>query len=102
LDCSLVSNKKFSEILSSNSLSPEPGKVGQSVLKVLHLWRHTKNPHPSTKKCLSEFRLGDLPDFWAFEQLSTTFGTRVARVQSHVRSGCSGAKLSKSGWTWKC
>ena len=36
LDCSLVSNKNFSEILPSNGWCPGPGKVGQGGLKVLH------------------------------------------------------------------
>jgi len=36
-DCSLVSNKNFSEILPSNGLSPGPGKVGHGGLKVLQL-----------------------------------------------------------------
>jgi len=35
LDCSLVSNKNFSEILPSNGLGPGPGEVGQGGLKVL-------------------------------------------------------------------
>jgi len=30
-----------------------------------------------------------------FEQLSTTFSTRVMLVQSHVQSNCFGAKCSK-------
>ena len=47
--CSLVSQKSFSEILPSNGFGPGPGKVGQNCLKVLHLWRHSKNPHPPTK-----------------------------------------------------
>jgi len=34
---SLVSNKKFSEILLSNDWRPGPGEVGQGGLKVLHL-----------------------------------------------------------------
>jgi len=41
LDCSLVSNKNFSEILPSNSWRPEQVKLGQGGLKVLHLWRHS-------------------------------------------------------------
>jgi len=36
-DCSLVSNKNFSEILPSNGWRPGPGKVGQGGLKVFHL-----------------------------------------------------------------
>ena len=35
--CSLVSNKNFRKMLSSNSWCPGPGKVGQEVL---HLLRH--------------------------------------------------------------
>ena len=48
-DCSLVSNKNFSEILPPNSWRPGPGKVGQGGLKVLHLRRHLqkiRNPQP--------------------------------------------------------
>jgi len=40
-DCSLVSNKNFSEILPSCGLGLGPGKVGQGDLKVLHLWCHS-------------------------------------------------------------
>jgi len=39
--------KNFSEILSSSSLDPGPGEVGQIGPKVLHLWYHsqkTRNP----------------------------------------------------------
>jgi len=42
LDCSLVSSKNFSEILTPNGWRPGPGKVGQGSLKVLHLWRHSQ------------------------------------------------------------
>jgi len=42
LDCSLVSNQNFSEILPSNGLSPGQGEVGQGGLKVLHLWHHSQ------------------------------------------------------------
>jgi len=36
-DCSLVSNKIFSEILPSKGLGPKPGEVGQrGGVKVLH------------------------------------------------------------------
>jgi len=53
-DCSLVSNKNFSEILPSNSWRPGPGKVGQGGLKVLHLWHHSQKIHiPQTKQFFS-------------------------------------------------
>jgi len=45
----LVSSKSFSKILSSNSLGPGPGEVGQGSLKVFHLRRHSqkiRNPQP--------------------------------------------------------
>jgi len=42
-NCSLVSNKNFSEILLSSSLGTGPGERGQ---KVLHLWHHLKKLHP--------------------------------------------------------
>jgi len=49
-DCSLVSNKNFSEILPSNGLGPGPGEVGQGGPKVLPLITSlTKNPQPPTK-----------------------------------------------------
>jgi len=49
-DCSLVSSKNFSKILSPNSWHPGPGKVGQGGLKVFHLWRHSqKNYTPQAK-----------------------------------------------------
>ena len=60
-DCSLVSNKIFSEILPPNGWRPGPGKVGQGGLKVLYLWCHiTKNLHPPSKKYFFECRLEDL------------------------------------------
>jgi len=37
LDCSLVSNKNFSEILPSTILGPGLGEVGQGGLKFLQL-----------------------------------------------------------------
>ena len=42
LDCSLVSNTNFSEMLLSNGRRPGPGKVGQGGLKVLYLWHHSQ------------------------------------------------------------
>jgi len=36
-DCSLVSNKNFSEILPSNGFGLGPGEVGQGGLKALYL-----------------------------------------------------------------
>jgi len=50
LDCILVSNKNFSEILPSNDLGPGPGEVGQGILKVLHLWHHTQKIHTNHPK----------------------------------------------------
>jgi len=61
-DCSLVSNKYFSEILPSNGLGPEPAEVGRGGLKVLHLWRHSQKIHtPPSKKFIFECRLEDFP-----------------------------------------
>jgi len=61
-DCSLVSSKNFSEILSPQGWRPGPGKMGQGGLKVLQLWRHSqKNPQPPIKKNFFECRLEDLP-----------------------------------------
>ena len=47
LDCSLKSNKNFSEILPSNGWRPGPGEVGQksSTYDVTH-----KKPTPPSKK----------------------------------------------------
>jgi len=50
LDCSLVSNKKFSEILPPNDWSLGPGKVGQGSLKVLHLWCHSQRTRTAQAK----------------------------------------------------
>jgi len=53
-DCSLVSNKSFSEILSSHGLSPGPGEVGQGALKVHHLGCHSQKIHnPQSKNFFS-------------------------------------------------
>ena len=49
-DCSLVSNKNFSEILPSNGLGPGPGEVSQVGLKVLHLWRQSQKIHTPQPK----------------------------------------------------
>jgi len=60
-DCSLVSNKNFSEILSSNGWCLGLGEVEQGGQKVLHLWRHsqkTRNPQP---KNIFKWKLQDLP-----------------------------------------
>jgi len=49
-DCSLVSSKNFSEILTPNGWRQGPGKVGQDGLKDLHLWRHSqKTASPKQK-----------------------------------------------------
>jgi len=55
LDCSLVSDKNFSEILPPNGWRPGPGKVVQGGLKVLHLWRHSQKNHtpPQAKNFFS-------------------------------------------------
>jgi len=47
-----------------------------------------KNPHTPTKNI---FVIASYTTCRAFEQLSTTFGARVALVQSEMRSGCFGA-----------
>jgi len=48
-DCSLVSNKNFSEIPPSNGCRPRSGKVGQGGLKVLDYDVTQKKSGPSTK-----------------------------------------------------
>ena len=96
-DCSLDSNRNLSEKLPSNGLGPGPGEVGQDGLKVLHLWCHSQkicNPQPK-KNFFFVTNYKTSLVFWAFEQLSTTFGARVTLVQSHVRCGCFGSKCPK-------
>ena len=60
-DCSLVSNKIFSEIQPSNGLRPGPGEVGQGGLKMLHLWRHSQKIRTPQPKNFFECGLEDLP-----------------------------------------
>ena len=60
LDCSIVSSKNFSEILPPNDWRPGPGKVGQSGLKFLHLWRHSQKTCTPQTKNFFECRLEDL------------------------------------------
>jgi len=60
MHCSLVCNKKLSEILPSNGLSPGPGEVGQGGLKVLHLWCHSQKSTTPNQKIVIECRLEDL------------------------------------------
>jgi len=50
LECSLVSNKNFNEILPSNGLGPGPGEVGQGGLIVFHLWCHSQKIHTPQEK----------------------------------------------------
>jgi len=88
-DCSLVSNKNFSEILPSNGLGPRPGEVRQRGLKGLQCWRHSQNIRtPNQKMFFSSAEQKTCHVFWAFEQLCTAFGTRVILAQIHVRSCC--------------
>jgi len=93
--------------------SPDPGPKpldGSILLKFY--WKRwlkspplvtslTKNPHPPTKK-IFWVQTKDWLRLWTFEQLSTTFGTRVTLAQSHVRSDCFGAKIFRTGRTPKC
>ena len=59
-DCSLVSNKNFSEALPSNGLSPGPGEVGQGGLKVLYLWHHPQKICIPNQKIFLKCKLQDL------------------------------------------
>jgi len=52
----------------------------------------TKNPHPPIFS-IANYKTCRI--FRAFEQLSTTFGTRVMLTQSHVQSSYFGTKSSK-------
>ena len=66
LDCSLVSNVNFSEILPSNGWHPGPGKVGQGGLEVLHLWCHLQKICISKQRTFFECRLENLASFEPF------------------------------------
>jgi len=60
-DCSLVSNKNFSEILPPNGWHPGPGKVGQGAQKVpTYEVTHKKNTPPK-QKIFFECNLLDWP-----------------------------------------
>jgi len=61
LDCSLVTNKNFSEILPSNGWRPGPGEVGQGGQKVLHLWRYSQKSATPNQKFFFECKPQDLP-----------------------------------------
>jgi len=66
---------------------PGPGEVSQDGLKVsIYDVTHKKSKTPNKKFFeLQTTRLAE--SFWVFEQLSSTYGTRVRLVQS----GCFGA-----------
>jgi len=81
-DCSLVSDKNFSEILPSKGLTTGPGEVGQGGPKLLHLWRHSKKIRTRNKS--ADWKTWRI--FWAFEQLSTTLALELwARKRYIVR-----------------
>jgi len=84
-NCSLVSNKNFSEILPSKSWRPGPGEVGQ---KVLHLWCHSqKNPQPPSKK-LFWMQTTRLAASFHFDQVHNPYRSGDIPTQSHVQSSC--------------
>jgi len=89
-DCSLVSNQNFSEILPSNSLGPGPGKWAKVAWKSSTYDVTHKNQQPLTKNIFFIAKCKTCQVFWAFQQLSTAFSTRVTLTQSHVRSSCFG------------
>ena len=94
-DCTLVSNKNFSEILPSNGLGPRPGEVRQGGLKGLQCWRHSQNIRtPNQKMFFSSAEQKTCHVFWAFEQLCTAFGTRVILAQIH-KSTCDPVALAR-------
>jgi len=64
-DCSLVSNKNFSEILPSSGLGPGPGEVRP---KVLQLWCHSQTIRTPHHKFFFECKLQDLPSLFNFWQ----------------------------------
>jgi len=88
-DCSLVSNKNFSEILISNGWRPGPVEVGQGGQKVLHLWRHSQKTRiPLPKKFFSSANYKTCRIFKAFNRVRSTYQTGEIPVQSHVQSSC--------------
>jgi len=60
LDFSLVSNKNWSEILPSSGLGPGLDEVGQSGLKIRHLWHHSQKIWSIKTKHFFHYRLKDL------------------------------------------
>jgi len=73
-DCSLVSNKNFSEVVTSNDLGP-------GGIKVLHLRHHSQKICTHNEKIIFECRLEDLPSLLS---LWTAFSARVMLTQSQV------------------
>ena len=67
-DCSLVSNKNFSEILPSNGLGP--GEVGQGGLKVFYLCHHSQKAAPPNPKIFFQVQTARLAE--SFELLTRT------------------------------
>jgi len=75
-------------MLPSNGWRPGPGKVGQSGLKVLHLWRHSqKTCTPQAKNFFSSADWKTCRVFWHFNQVRNPNRSGDIPVKSHVRLG---------------
>jgi len=95
-DCSLESNKNFSEILPSNSWHPGPGNVGQGGLKVLRLWHHSQPTRtPQAKKSFSSANYKTCHVFRRFGQVHNPCRSEDIPVQSHVWISC----FLQTAWT---
>jgi len=93
LDCSLVSNKKFSEILPSNDLGP--GKVNQGGLKVLHLWHHSQKIHTPNQKSFFQVQTTGLAK--SFELL--TKSVALTGLEKFLRKvTCNPAAFTWTAW----
>jgi len=96
-DCSLVPNKNFSEILTSNSLGPGSDEVGQGGLKVFHLWCHSQKIHTPNQKSflVRTWRLAK-----SFELLNSSLP--LLALELSAQFGCFSAKIPKTCRTSEC
>jgi len=76
-----------------------PGEVGQGGLKVLHLWHHSQKTRTPKQKTFCKCRLEDLLHLL---NSSLPLLAPKLRMQSHVQSGCFGARILNSGPMPKC
>jgi len=73
-DCTLESNKNFSEILPSNGWHPGPGKGGQ---KVFHLWCHSQKTCTPQAKNFSSPNYKTCRIFWYLTRSVTQTGAEI-------------------------